>query len=68
MGHPALATRHMTFLLQTMWPHLTRQEHRELAIQLQVYIVVKEILLIFYSLFCTILEKRFLRAVYVPFL
>ncbi|KAF9799525.1 hypothetical protein SFRURICE_018712 [Spodoptera frugiperda] len=35
MGHPALATRHMTFLLQTMWPHLSRQEHRELAIQLQ---------------------------------
>ncbi|KAI8439530.1 hypothetical protein MSG28_013279 [Choristoneura fumiferana] len=22
MGHPALATRHVTFLLQTMWPHL----------------------------------------------
>ncbi|XP_041981752.1 protein brunelleschi [Aricia agestis] len=35
MGHPALATRHMTFLLQTMWPHLTAQEHRDLAIQLQ---------------------------------
>ncbi|CAG4956680.1 unnamed protein product [Parnassius apollo] len=35
MGHPALATRHMTFLLQTMWPHLSRQEHRDLAIQLQ---------------------------------
>ncbi|XP_026321258.1 protein brunelleschi [Hyposmocoma kahamanoa] len=35
MGHPALATRHMTFLLQTMWPHLTKQEHRDLAIQLQ---------------------------------
>ncbi|XP_068618004.1 protein brunelleschi [Battus philenor] len=35
MGHPALATRHMTFLLQTMWPHLSRQERRDLAIQLQ---------------------------------
>ncbi|XP_013180026.1 PREDICTED: protein brunelleschi [Papilio xuthus] len=35
MGHPALATRHMTFLLQAMWPHLSRQEHRDLAIQLQ---------------------------------
>ncbi|XP_072944663.1 protein brunelleschi isoform X1 [Epargyreus clarus] len=35
MGHPALATRHMTFLLQTMWPHLSRQDHRDLAIQLQ---------------------------------
>lgn len=35
MGHPALATRHMTFLLQTMWPHLSKQEHRDLAIQLQ---------------------------------
>lgn len=35
MGHPALATRHMTFLLQTMWPHLTKQQHKEFAIQLQ---------------------------------
>ncbi|KAL4711474.1 hypothetical protein ACJJTC_000490 [Scirpophaga incertulas] len=35
IGHPALATRHMTFLLQTMWPHLSRQEHRDIAIQLQ---------------------------------
>ncbi|XP_053610845.1 protein brunelleschi [Plodia interpunctella] len=35
MGHPALATRHMTFLLQTMWPHLSRQEQRDMAIQLQ---------------------------------
>ncbi|KAJ2945686.1 hypothetical protein O0L34_g525 [Tuta absoluta] len=35
MGHPALATRHMTFLLQTMWPRLSKQEHRDLAIQLQ---------------------------------
>ncbi|GBP40013.1 Protein brunelleschi [Eumeta japonica] len=35
MGHPALATRHMTFLLQTMWPHLSKHEQRDLAIQLQ---------------------------------
>ncbi|CAK1555670.1 unnamed protein product [Leptosia nina] len=35
MVHPALATRHMTFLLQTMWPHLTKHEQRDLAIQLQ---------------------------------
>lgn len=35
MGHCALATRHMTFLLQTMWNHLTPQEQRDLAIQLQ---------------------------------
>ncbi|XP_045500441.1 protein brunelleschi [Colias croceus] len=35
MGHPALATRHMTFLLQAMWPHLRAGEQRELAIQLQ---------------------------------
>lgn len=34
-SYSALATRHMTFLLQTMWPHLTRQEQKELAIQLQ---------------------------------
>ncbi|KAH1007037.1 hypothetical protein HUJ04_004319 [Dendroctonus ponderosae] len=31
----ALATRHMTFLLQTMWPHLSAVEQKELAIQLQ---------------------------------
>ncbi|XP_050306114.1 protein brunelleschi [Anthonomus grandis grandis] len=34
-GHSALATRHMTFLLQTMWPHLSSTEQKELAIQLQ---------------------------------
>lgn len=38
MVHPALATRHMTFLLQTMWPHLTKHEQRDLAIQLQVLV------------------------------
>ncbi|KOB69480.1 NIK-and IKBKB-binding protein-like protein [Operophtera brumata] len=36
MGHPALATRHMTFLLQTMWTHLSAQQQRDLAIQLQL--------------------------------
>lgn len=35
MGHSALATRHMTFLLQTMWQHLTANEQKELCIQLQ---------------------------------
>ncbi|VVD01877.1 unnamed protein product [Leptidea sinapis] len=35
MGHPALATRHMTYLLQTLWPHLSRLQQREFAIQLQ---------------------------------
>ncbi|KAL3284966.1 hypothetical protein HHI36_019095 [Cryptolaemus montrouzieri] len=35
MGHSALATRHMTFLLQTMWKHLTQTEQKELCIQLQ---------------------------------
>lgn len=34
-GHSALATRHMTFLLQTMWPHLSSTEQKELAVQLQ---------------------------------
>lgn len=34
-GYSALATRHMTFLLQTMWPHLSPTEQKELAIQLQ---------------------------------
>jgi len=38
MGHPALATRHMTFLLQTMWPHLSMQERGDSARQLQVRI------------------------------
>lgn len=35
MGHSALATRHMTFLLQTMWPHLSPNDQKELSIQLQ---------------------------------
>lgn len=35
LGHSALATRHMTFLLQTMWKHLTPTEQREMALQLQ---------------------------------
>ncbi|CAH0563486.1 unnamed protein product [Brassicogethes aeneus] len=34
-GNSALATRHMTFLLQTMWGHLTPTEQKELSIQLQ---------------------------------
>ncbi|KAJ8958682.1 hypothetical protein NQ318_016407 [Aromia moschata] len=34
-GHSAFATRHMTFLLQTMWPHLSSTEQKELAVQLQ---------------------------------
>lgn len=38
MGHSALATRHMTFLLQTMWDHLNTNDRREFAIQLQVNI------------------------------
>lgn len=35
LGQSALATRHMTFLLQTMWKHLTHQEQKETALQLQ---------------------------------
>ncbi|XP_066993209.1 protein brunelleschi [Anabrus simplex] len=35
MGHSALATRHQTFLLQTMWEHLSPTEQRDLALQLQ---------------------------------
>ncbi|KAJ6628653.1 Protein brunelleschi [Pseudolycoriella hygida] len=35
LGQSALATRHMTFLLQTMWKHLTPNEQREMALQLQ---------------------------------
>ncbi|XP_017781590.1 PREDICTED: protein brunelleschi [Nicrophorus vespilloides] len=35
MGHSALATRHQTFMLQTMWDHLTPTDQKELAIQLQ---------------------------------
>ncbi|XP_060523752.1 protein brunelleschi [Cylas formicarius] len=34
-GYSALATRHMTFLLQTMWNYLSPTEQKELAIQLQ---------------------------------
>ncbi|XP_050076583.1 protein brunelleschi [Anopheles maculipalpis] len=35
LGQSALATRHMTFLLQTMWKNLTPHEQREMALQLQ---------------------------------
>lgn len=35
MGHSALATRHMTFLLQTMWDHLSQNDQKELSLQLQ---------------------------------
>ncbi|XP_033330236.1 trafficking protein particle complex subunit brun isoform X2 [Megalopta genalis] len=35
MGNPALATRHVTFLLQTMYNYLTPSERRETALQLQ---------------------------------
>lgn len=35
LNQVALATRHMTFLLQTMWKHLTPHERREMALQLQ---------------------------------
>lgn len=35
LGQSALATRHMTFMLQTMWRHLTAVEQREMALQLQ---------------------------------
>ncbi|KAK9709008.1 Transport protein Trs120 or TRAPPC9, TRAPP II complex subunit [Popillia japonica] len=35
MGHSALATRHMTFLLQTMWNHLSNTDQKELSLQLQ---------------------------------
>lgn len=38
LGHSALATRHMTFLLQTMWKHMSHAEQREMSIQLQVNI------------------------------
>lgn len=36
MGNAALATRHTTFLLQTMWDHLNLNDRKEFAIQLQV--------------------------------
>lgn len=36
IGHSALATRHMTFLLQTMWSHLSSNEQKEFSLQLQV--------------------------------
>lgn len=35
LGHSALATRHMTFLLQAMWQHLNQNERAEMAMQLQ---------------------------------
>lgn len=35
LGHSALATRHMTFLLQTMWDHLSPHDQKEMSLQLQ---------------------------------
>ncbi|XP_070171245.1 protein brunelleschi [Polyergus mexicanus] len=35
MGNPALATRHLTFLLQTMYNYLTCIERKDIALQLQ---------------------------------
>ncbi|XP_055593294.1 protein brunelleschi-like [Uranotaenia lowii] len=35
LGQSALATRHMTFLLQTMWQHLNAHDQKEMALQLQ---------------------------------
>ncbi|EDX05640.1 GD21691 [Drosophila simulans] len=35
LGHSALATRHMTFLLQTQWDNMSPTEQSEMAVQLQ---------------------------------
>ncbi|ALC40308.1 bru [Drosophila busckii] len=35
LGHSALATRHMTFLLQTQWNNMSATEQSEMAVQLQ---------------------------------
>ena len=35
MGQSALATRHMTFLLQTQWKNLNSNDQKEMALQLQ---------------------------------
>lgn len=35
LGQSALATRHMTFLLQTQWKNLNQSEQKEMALQLQ---------------------------------
>lgn len=39
LGHSALATRHMTFLLQTQWDNMSATEQSEMAVQLQVWIL-----------------------------
>lgn len=39
LGHSTLATRHMTFLLQTQWHNLTTAEQSEMAMQLQVKLI-----------------------------
>lgn len=44
IGHSALATRHMTFLLQTMWPHLSSNEQKEFSLQLQVRITFNQLI------------------------
>lgn len=39
LGQKDLATRHMTFLLQTMWKYLQPHERNELPLQLQVGVI-----------------------------
>lgn len=48
MGHSALATRHMTFLLQTMWNHLSSTDQKELSLQLQVSFILLKFNLFIY--------------------
>lgn len=37
LNNSALAARHMTFLLQTMWKHLTQQEQKDMTLSLQSF-------------------------------
>lgn len=57
MGDSALATRHMTFLLQTMWSHLSVIDQKEFAIQLQVR-KSKPVYFYLFSPFCSRFQRN----------
>ena len=47
LGKSTLATRHMTFLLQTQWHNMTPAEQSEMALQLQVCTIIFSALLLY---------------------
>lgn len=59
LGHSTLATRHMTFLLQTQWHNMTLTEQSEMAVQLSVSMDARNVYLclLLFSNLCTCLTE-----------